>query len=116
MPSSTATGYRTRTMTEQDIATAVEWAAGEGWNPGLHDATCFHAADRSGFLIGELNGAPIATISVVRYSPSFGFLGLYIVQSLHRGRGYGTELWKAGLAYLRGCVVGLDGVVAQQAN
>ncbi len=113
---STGSGYRIRTMKERDVLTAVDWAAGEGWNPGLDDARCFHAADPSGFLIGELNGQPIATISAVKYSQSFGFLGLYIVQSSHRGRGYGRELWNAGLAYLRGRTVGLDGVVAQQAN
>jgi len=116
MPRSTGSGYRIRTMTERDVLTAVDWAAGEGWNPGLYDARCFYAADPSGFLIGELDGQPIATISVVKYSRSFGFLGLYIVQASHRGCGYGRELWNAGLAYLRACTVGLDGVVAQQAN
>ncbi len=32
----------------------VEWAAREGWNPGLADADCFHAADPAGFLIGRI--------------------------------------------------------------
>jgi GNAT superfamily N-acetyltransferase len=116
MQGSTGDGYRIRTMTAREVAIAVDWAAGEGWNPGLHDATCFRAADPGGFLVGELDGLPIATISVVRYGPRFGFLGLYIVRSSHRGRGYGRQLWNAGLAHLRGCTVGLDGVVAQQAN
>ena len=103
-------------MSEHDVATAVEWAAAEGWNPGLHDARCFRAADPNGFLIGKLGGQVIATISVIKYDASFGFLGLYIVKPTHRGQGYGRQLWNAGLAYLRGCTIGLDGVVAQQAN
>jgi hypothetical protein len=42
-----------RNMAEADLALALEWAAAEGWNPGLHDARCFYAADPQGFLIGE---------------------------------------------------------------
>jgi hypothetical protein len=29
-----------RNMTEADLALALELAAAEGWNPGLHDAHC----------------------------------------------------------------------------
>jgi len=108
--------YEIRTMTQQDVATAIDWAADEGWNPGLHDATCFYAADSTGFLIGLLAGEPIATISVVRYGSAFGFLGLYIVKPVYRGKRYGLKLWNEGLAYLGERTIGLDGVVAQQAN
>src|SRR5687768_5578121 len=92
--------YQIRRMTRQEIATAIDAAAAEGWNPGLHDATCFYAADPDGFLMGLLDDVPIATISVVKYGALFGFLGLYIVHPAHRGKGYGLELWNAGLAYL----------------
>ena len=93
---------------------AVDWAAAEAWNPGLHDAACFHAADPEGFLVGLLNDEPIATISVVKYGQSFGFLGFYIVKPAYRGQGYGIRIWNAGLDYLAGRTIGLDGVVAQQ--
>jgi len=66
-----------RRMTEADLALALEWAAAEGWNPGLHDAHCFHAADPQGFLVGELEGVPIGCVSAVRYGQGFGFLGLH---------------------------------------
>lgn len=98
------------------LATMLEWAAREGWNPGLDDAEPFRAADPEGFLIGRLAGEPVGCISVVRYPDDFGFLGFYIVVPEHRGRGHGLELWRAGLAHLDGCNIGLDGVVAQQAN
>ena len=39
-----------RRMTEADLALALEWAAAGGWNPGLHDANCFYAADPEGFF------------------------------------------------------------------
>jgi len=108
--------YSMRTMTRGDIDTAIEWAAREGWNPGLDDAACFHAADAEGFLVGVLDDEPVATISVVRYGTTFGFLGLYIVKPEYRGHGYGMQLWDAGLARLANRTVGLDGVVAQQDN
>jgi hypothetical protein len=103
-------------MTRREVDTAIEWAAAEGWNPGLRDAACFHAADPDGFLAGLLDDELIATISVVRYGASFGFLGLYLVTPAHRGRGYGLSLWNAGLAHLGRRTIGLDGVVAQQDN
>lgn len=103
-------------MTRQEVNIAIDWAAEEGWNPGLYDADCFYAADPNGFLIGLLDDEPIATISVVKYGSSFGFLGFYIVKPEYRGKGYGIQIWNAGLASLSGCTIGLDGVVAQQDN
>lgn len=108
--------YSIRTMSRHDVELALDWAATEGWNPGLGDATPFQVADPKGFLVGLVDDRPVATLSVVRYSGAFGFLGLYIVRPDQRGRGHGRRLWDAGLAYLQGCTVGLDGVVAQQAN
>lgn len=105
-----------RRISEAELAVPLRWAADEGWNPGLADAGPFHAADPGGFLMAFMKDEPVGCISVVRYDASFGFLGLYIVRPDHRGRGYGTRLWQAGLRHLEGCTVGLDGVVAQQAN
>ena len=106
--------YVTRTMRPDEVALAIEWAAREGWNPGRHDAKSFLAADPQGFFVGELDGEPVASISVVKYEPGFAFLGLYIVQPQFRGRGLGWRLWQHGMASARGRQVGLDGVVAQQ--
>ena len=78
--------YSIRTMGREDVDVAIEWAAQEGWNPGLHDADCFYAADTHGFLMGLLGDEPIATISVVRYGASFGFLGFYLVKPEYRGK------------------------------
>lgn len=108
--------YTIRTMARQEVDIAVEWAAAEGWNPGLYDADCFYAADSNGFLIGLLGDEPIATISSVKYGDSFGFLGFYIVKPEYRGQGFGIQIWNAGIEYLKNCTIGLDGVVAQQSN
>ncbi|CAN5127219.1 GNAT family N-acetyltransferase [soil metagenome] len=105
-----------RPMTVADLATALDWAAAEGWNPGLDDAAAFHAADPGGFLMGFLGDAPAACISVVAYGDAYGFLCLYICRPEFRGQGHGWALWQAGIARLGARTIGLDGVVAQQAN
>lgn len=114
-PGEESPDLRIRVMSRAELDLAVDWAAAEGWNPGLADADCFHAADPQGFLVGLHENAPVASISVVRYG-TFGFLGFYIVRAPFRGRGFGFRLWQAGMARLEGCTVGLDGVVAQQAS
>jgi GNAT superfamily N-acetyltransferase len=103
-------------MRREDLPFALDWAAAEGWNPGLSDAACFLAADPDGFLLAEVAGEPVGCVSAVRYGDGFGFLGFYIVRPGHRGRGHGLALWRAAMARLQPGTVGLDGVVAQQAN
>src|SRR5260370_40691990 len=109
-------GLRIRPMRPYEISIAVNWAAAEGWNPGLADEACFGAADPGGFFIGELDGAPVATVSCVNYGASFAFLGFYIVREDLRGRGHGLRIWNAAIAHAGSRVIGLDGVVAQQQN
>ncbi len=105
-----------RPMDRRDIDLALDWAAAEGWNPGLADAEAFLAADPAGFLMARLGGEPAACISVVAYDDAFGFLGFYIATPAFRGRGIGLATWQAGMARLGNRVVGLDGVVGQQDN
>src|SRR5215467_10387224 len=107
---------RIRVMRPDEIALAADWAAAEGWNPGPTDAACFVTVDPDGFFIGELDGAPAATISCVNYDERFAFLGFYIVRGDLRGRGYGLRMWNAAIAHAGARVIGLDGVVAQQQN
>lgn len=108
--------YIIRNMTRDEVAIATDWAAREGWNPGLYDADCFYQADPTGFLIGELDGKMIACKSAVKYEDHFGFMGFYMVDPEFRGLGYGYKIWKAGHESLHGRVAGMDGVVEQQPN
>jgi GNAT superfamily N-acetyltransferase len=105
-----------RQMDVGDLARAIDWAAGEGWNPGLDDANAFYAADGDGFFMGWIGNQPVSSISLVKYSAGFAFLGLYIVAEEYRGNGIGLATWNAGLASVPGRSIGLDGVVAQQDN
>jgi ribosomal protein S18 acetylase RimI-like enzyme len=107
---------RIRPMTRAELDLGIEWAAQEGWNPGLHDADTFHAADPEGFLGAWLGGEPVGMVSAVHYGAGFGFLGFYLVRPPFRGQGHGLALWRAAMQRFGGRVVGLDGVVAQQDN
>lgn len=108
--------YEVRTMSIAELDLAVEWAAREGWNPGLHDTKPFYQADPNGFLIGVLDGERIGCISAVSYPENFGFIGFYIMKPEFRGKGYGIQLWNRAVEQLKGLTVGLDGVVEQQSN
>lgn len=109
--------YVIKKASDNDIHTMIGWAKAEGWNPGVHDHITFPSADPDGFFMGYLDDKPIASISAVQYSDSFGFIGLYIVDPKYRGKGYGIEIWEHGMNYLRSVsCIGLDGVIEQQGN
>src|SRR3954470_5135691 len=84
--------FQIRSMRRKDLAFAIDLAATEGWNPGLHDAECFYAADAGGFFIGQRAGEPVGCISAVSYGGRYGFIGLYIVRPQFRAQGYGRRL------------------------
>ncbi len=108
--------YKVRTMTKDEISIAIEWAAKEGWNPGLYDGECFYQTDPTGFFIGLLDDEPIACISAVSYDETFGFVGFYIVKPEYRDKGYGIQIWNKAIEYLKTQNIGLDGVLDQQIN
>jgi GNAT superfamily N-acetyltransferase len=104
-------------MTLEEVkSVAVEWAAIEGWNPGLNDARVFYDTDTEGFFIGLLNGEPVACMSAVAYNADFGFIGFYIVKPEYRKEGYSIKLVSAAIDHLKTQNIGLDGVVEQQEN
>ncbi|RUR12482.1 GNAT family N-acetyltransferase [Legionella sp. km772] len=103
--------YQITNMNRDEVDLAIEWAAEEGWNPGLHDASCFYNADPNGFFAGKLNNKIIALGSAVIYDEHFAFCGLYIVDKAYRDKGYGFELTKARLAYVGSRNAGIDGVL-----
>ncbi len=118
-------------MTRADLELALEWAALEGWNPGLHDADCFFNTDPRGFFMGFLSeakslrsptaagrrgieGEPISSASVVAYNNKYGFVGFYIVKPKYRGQGYGIKIWQHAMKYAGSRNLGLDGIADQQ--
>ena len=109
--------FSIRRMKRNEMDFAIQLAAKEGWNPGLHDAERFYRTDRTAFFVGLLDGnQPVGCVSAASYNSTFGFIGLYSVAAEHRGKGFGTALWRRAMQRLDGHNIGLDGVVKQQAN
>ncbi|GAU85088.1 GNAT family N-acetyltransferase [Bosea sp. BIWAKO-01] len=105
-----------RKLEMPEVAQLMDWAADEGWNPGLNDAAAFRATDPEGFIGAFVDGEMVAGISAVAYGTSYGFIGLYICRHDMRGCGHGKAVWEAGMARLAGRTIGLDGVDEQFEN
>ena len=108
-----------RNMTRLELDIAVEWAAQEGWNPGLDDAEVFWQTDPKGFIALEKDGQMVGCGSIVAYESDFGFMGFFIVQPEFRSKGLGTKLWFYRRDTLlkrlgKGAAIGMDGVFAMQ--
>ncbi|MEM1112801.1 MAG: GNAT family N-acetyltransferase [Pseudomonadota bacterium] len=108
-----------RQMRRDEVDELVDWAALEGWNPGLHDADIFWENDSEAFLAAEQGGKVIGGGAITSYAGQYGFMGFFIVKPEHRGRGLGDALWHARRDQLLqrlkdGAAIGMDGVFDMQ--
>lgn len=103
-----------RKMSREEAEFAIEMAAFEGWNPGIHDGELFYEADNEGFFIAEIDGKPVGCASAVAYDNDFGFLGLYVVKPGLQNKGIGMKLTEKCLEHLGDRNIGLDGVVENE--
>jgi GNAT superfamily N-acetyltransferase len=102
-------------MTFAEAEQIFALASREGWNPGRHDLQCAWECDPDAFIALRYRGKMIAGGSIFRHTPSFGFMGLFIVDEAYRGYGLGRRLWHRRLQLLRArlapdAVIGMDGV------
>ena len=93
---------------ELQLDLALEWGAIAGWNPGLHDAHCFLGIDPRGFVWAELDDEPVGCIGATAYSPTFGFIGPFLVRETDRHHGIGSQLWAAARTHLGSCRIGIN--------
>ena len=108
-----------RNMTRGEVDLLIEWAALEGWNPGVHDAELFWNTDSDAFVAAELGGDLIGGGAITSYGGEFGFMGFFIVRPEYRGKGLGDRLWHARCERLverlkPGASIGMDGVFNMQ--
>lgn len=106
-------------MSRKELDTAVEWAAKEGWNPGLHDGDVFWNTDPKGFYALDKAGEMIGSVSGVSYNGEYGFGGFFILKPEYRKQRLGTELANFFLKTLSsrlkdGAAIGIDGVFDMQ--
>ncbi|NCC49741.1 MAG: GNAT family N-acetyltransferase [Spartobacteria bacterium] len=99
-----------RNVNREEMQQMVDWAASEGWNPGLHDAGCFYQTDPDGYFMAYDGDEVIGAISAVAYDATFGFIGFYIVRPDYRGHRVGLALGQTAMTYLGPRNIGVDGV------
>ncbi len=112
-------GITLRHMTRDELDVLVEWAAAEGWNPGLDDAEVFWAQDPEAFIAAADGDELVGGGSIVSYDGHFGFMGFFIVRPDRRGAGLGNWLWWQRKNRLAARLddpvrIGMDGVFAMQ--
>ena len=106
--------FQIRPISSIDIPIITEWARTEGFAPGVGDVNIYRNTDKQGIWIGCLDDIPIGCIAGVRYNPNYGFIGLFIVRREYRGKGYGLELWKHALEYLKNTpLIGLEAATSR---
>lgn len=104
------------TLNEAQVQEILQWAADEGWNPGIDDAAAFYKSDPGGFFGISIEGELQACVSIVRQNTTCAFLGLYICLPSYRGQGVGYSVWQHAMNERKQFNIALDGVVEQQAN
>jgi GNAT superfamily N-acetyltransferase len=107
-----------RALEESELATLLEWAAQEGWNPG-DERDAFWATDPQAYLGMHDDGELVAGLAIVDYGGRLGNMGLFIVRPDHRGRGLGRRLWYEGRDRLLerldpGAPIAIDAVKAME--
>ena len=108
-----------RKLTFPEFETLVDWAAKEGWNPGLHDAELFYKTDPEGFYGYFEQNTMVGGGSIVSYNGELGFMGFFIVHPEYRAKGIGNGLWLLRRDMLLKrlqptAAIGMDGVVSMQ--
>jgi len=108
-------GFVIDAMTDKEAKILDEWAAKEGWNPGLNDIAVAWAFDPAAFISLRRGNELIGGGSTISYRGAAGFMGLFIVRDDARRRGLGAVLWHERLRRLRARLrpnapIGMDGV------
>ncbi|KAK3740253.1 hypothetical protein QZH41_006109 [Actinostola sp. cb2023] len=67
------------------------------WRPGEEDVECFLSCDPTGLYVGEINGKPIGTVSILKYGEGYCHFDGYIVEKEYRKQGFGRQLFDTAL-------------------
>jgi len=107
-------------MKAREVAILDEWAAAEGWNPGLGDLDVAWGLQPDAFIALRNGDELVGAGTIFDHGGSYGFMGLFIVIPALRGHGLGEQLWTVRRDLLRERLgpdgsIGMDGVLALEA-
>jgi GNAT superfamily N-acetyltransferase len=88
-----------RPLTQDDLSAAVELSTQAGWNQLETDWGRLLALCPEGCFGGWSNGELLATSTVLSYEDGPSWIGMVLVNTPHRRRGYGREIFTYALAW-----------------
>jgi GNAT superfamily N-acetyltransferase len=92
-------------MTATDIPEAMRLKDAAGWNQTSGDWERFLTASPDGCFVAEDMGRVVGTSATIIYEDRFAWIGMVVVDPLHRGNGLGTALLERAIQYLDSCRV-----------
>jgi len=81
-------------FTPSDLDVVIAMAREQDFAPGVGDIEIYANTDRQGIWLAWQDNLPVGCIAAVTYSPSYAFIGLFVVKPEHRGQGIGRRLWQ----------------------
>ena len=90
-----------RLLTPSDLDAVDRLRAKAGWNQTLGDWQRFLELEPNGCFVLEVDGHVIGSVTTTRYGADVAWIGMVLVDELHRRRGYGRRLLEAATESLR---------------
>jgi GNAT superfamily N-acetyltransferase len=86
-------------MQPADFKEINQWCIDEGWNIGIYDSEIYYKIDPMHHYIAKTNER-VASLSIIKHSPTFFTLGPFIVHKSYRGQGVGEALWNEAMTQI----------------
>jgi len=105
-----------RQMTVADHDQVTDWCNIEGWNLSRSNIEAYFESDPESYFVGEIDGKVVCSVSATRFGEC-ATMDLYLVDPVHRGKGYGWAIFSHALNHLKDVkYVGLHSVPEQVAT
>ena len=89
-----------RSMRSADVPAAMRLKEAAHWNQVAEDWNGFLEIEASGCFAGELDGEVVTTATNFNYENRFGWIGMILVDPIHRRKGIATRMMNQSISYL----------------
>ncbi|XP_055344284.1 uncharacterized protein LOC129592302 [Paramacrobiotus metropolitanus] len=97
----------TDALRDQLESTIKEWAIRDNWPAGYDSIKFSTLIDPEANFVGLLNKEIVSMVSAVNYGDQLSFIGTFLTADGHKGKGYGTQLFRECLQHAGDRVTGL---------